>query len=63
MVNLNLIDVHDDLVDDGNILDPVYESKKIANTPLSFIQWSHKEAISIRAKFQRILANTNVWLT
>lgn len=37
IINLNLANLPDDLVDDGNVLDPIYETTKISNTPLPFI--------------------------
>lgn len=60
--NLDLVEVLEDLEEDGDILDLAYERKIIVGLPLPLIQWSQKENTSIRAKFQRILDNTTVWL-
>lgn len=40
----------------------MYEAKKIGSAPLPLIQWSQKEVVSIKTRFQKILANTNMWL-
>lgn len=61
--NLDLVNIPEDLEDDGNILGPMYEKNKVVDSPFPFIQWSQKENTSIKARFQNILANTNVWLT
>lgn len=61
--NLDLANIPKDLEDDGDILDPMYEKNKVVRSHLPLIQCSQKENISIRARFQKILANTNVWLS
>lgn len=49
--NLNLLDMPEDLEDDGIVLDPTYEKNNVADSPLPLIQWYQKVNTSIRAKF------------
>lgn len=60
--NFGIVDVSDDLEEDGDILDPLYENNEVSSTPLPLIKWSQKECIFIRERFQSILKNTNIWL-
>lgn len=61
--DFGLADVPEDLEENSDILDPMYEKNKVSSTPLPLIQWSQKECTSIRAHVQSILTNTNVWLS
>lgn len=61
--NFGLVDVPGDLEEDDDILDPMFEKKKVSSTPLPLIQWSQKECTSIKACFQSFLPNTVIWLS
>lgn len=60
--NFELANILEDMQEEDDIVDPAYVGKKIADIPLPPIQWSQKEMISIRERFQPTLANTNIWL-
>lgn len=62
IIDLNLMDIPQGMIDDGNVLDPEYLSRRVEEAPLPLIQWSHKECTSILERFQPVLANTNTWL-
>lgn len=61
--DLDLTNILDDLEEDGIIVDLVYVEKKVLGIPLPLIQYSQKEATSIRDIFLSILANTTVWIS
>lgn len=50
----NLVDILDDLEEDGNVIDLTYVENKVSSTPLPLIQWSNKESTSIKDRFQSI---------
>lgn len=51
IMDLDLADILDDMEDDEDILEPIYISQNIVDTPLPPIQWSQKECVPIRERF------------